>query len=107
EPPAGRESLIVRSGPGRLKPEDQRIDRNARPGWLTGAECAPRVGDVVYCTAGLGTVLHVLGRTGNGSRLLELRLPAGGTVSFFASGSNVLLAPRAGTQRAVDVADSM
>lgn len=94
EPPEARASLIARSEAGRLKPGDQRIDRNARPGWPTGAECAPEVGDVVYCTAGLGTVLRVLGRTGNGSRLLELRIPADGKISFFASGSNVLLAPR-------------
>jgi len=94
EPAPPRASLIARSDASGLKPQEQRIDRQARPGWPTGAECAPRIGDVVYCTAGLATVLRVLGRTGNGSRLLELRLPAAGKVSFFASGSNVLMAPR-------------
>jgi len=89
-----RASLITRSAPDGLKPQDQRVDREARPDWPTGAERAPEVGDVVYCTAGMGTVLRVLGRTGNGSRLLELRLPSAGKVSFFASGSNVLMAPR-------------
>jgi translation initiation factor IF-1 len=98
EPVPARASLIARSDPSALQPRDQRIDRQARPGWPTGAECAPRIGDVVYCTAGLGTVLRVLGRTGNGSRLLELRLPAAGNVSFFASGSNVLMAPREGVR---------
>src|SRR5512143_3330360 len=87
---APRASLISRlDGP---KPQDQKIDRGARPDWHTGAECAPQVGDVVYCTGGLGTVLRVLGRTGNGSRLLELRLAAGSNFSFFAAGANVLLA---------------
>ena len=104
EPAPARASLIARSDPSGLKPQDLRIDRQARPGWPTAAECAPRVGDVVYCTAGLGTVLRVLGRTGNGSRLLELRLPAAGKVSFFASGSNVLMAPRLEEPMAVEVA---
>jgi len=103
---APRASLITRSDPGGLKPQDQRIDRAARPGWPTGAECAPEVGDVVYCTAGMGTVLRVLGRTGNGSRLLELRLPAGGKGSFFASGSNVLMAPRQGVPVAAGAANT-
>ncbi len=94
EPVAPRASLITRSRPDGLKPGNLRIDRDARPDWPTGAECMPEVGDVVYCTAGLATVLHVLGRTGNGSRLLELRLTAAGRGSFFASGSNVLMAPR-------------
>ena len=98
-----RASLIAQSDAPGPKPEDLRIDRQARPGWPTGAECAPRIGDVVYCTAGLATVLRVLGRTGNGSRLLELRLPAAGRVSFFASGSNVLMAPRAGEPLAAGV----
>jgi len=106
EPAPARPSLIARSDRSGLKPEDQRIDRQARPGWPTGAECAPRVGDVVYCTGGLGTVLRVLGKTGNGSRLLELRLPAAGAVAFFASGSNVLMAPREEVLVAAGVAGS-
>lgn len=104
--PVARASLLARSDAGRLKPQDQKIDRSARPGWPTGAECAPQVGDVVYCTAGLGTVLRVLGRTGNGSLLLELRLPAGGKASFFASGSNVLMAPQPGLPLAAGTAVS-
>ena len=93
---APRASLISTSQPDSLKPQDQKVDRGARPDWPTGAECAPQVGDVVYCTGGLGTVLRVLGRTGNGSRLLELRLAAGSKFSFFAAGANVLMAPREG-----------
>lgn len=94
ERPAPRASLMTRSAPDDLRPEDQKVDRGVWPDWPTAAERAPQVGDVVYCTAGLGTVLRVLGRTGNGSRLLELRVPAGGTIPFFASGANVLLGPR-------------
>ena len=101
---AARASLITRSEAGGLKPRDQRIDRAARPDWPTGAECAPQVGDAVYCTAGPGTVFRVLGRTGNGSPLLELRLPTGGKTSFFASGSNVLMAPRQGVPVAAGAA---
>lgn len=94
ERPEPRASLLTTSAPDALRPQDQRVDRGARPEWPTGAERAPQVGDVVYCTGGLGTVQRVLGRTGNGSRLLELRIPALGKIPFFASGANVLLAPR-------------
>lgn len=93
EAPAPRASLVTRSAPDGLKPQDLRVDPGARPGWATGAHSTPQVGDTVYCTGGQATVLRVLGRTGNGSRLLELRIPARGSVSFFASGANVLLAP--------------
>ena len=48
EPAPARASLLTRSGPGALKPQDQKIDRSARPGWPTAAECIPQAGDVVY-----------------------------------------------------------
>jgi translation initiation factor IF-1 len=89
-----REGLIARRDPAVLRPEAQRIDRSTHPGWLTGAEVEPRPGDCVYCTAGRATVHRVLGKTGNGSRLLELRLPGSPRSSFFAAASNVLLEPR-------------
>lgn len=73
-------------------PEQLKIDRTARPAWLTGADRTPVVGEEVYCTEGLCSVARVLGRTGNGSRLLELRLDD--RRLFFAAASNVLVHPR-------------
>lgn len=93
--PSRRRSLISR-GSEVLRPQDQRIDRAARPGWVTGDVCEPRVGDEVYCTAGGGSVLRVHGRTGNGSRLLEVSLANGVKAPFFVASSNVLIAPRPG-----------
>jgi hypothetical protein len=79
---------------GELSPEKLRIDRAARPGWPTGAEQLPEVGEEVYCTEGMGSVVRLLGHTGDGSRLLELRLPGAEKHPFFAAASNVLVAPR-------------
>ncbi len=92
--PELRGSLIEGSDAGTLRPREQKVDRCAQPGWATGKECEPKAGDEVYCTAGLATVLRLLGKTGNGSRLLELKLPGSGRRdSFFAAASNVLVAP--------------
>lgn len=88
-----REGLIERRNAAVLRPEAQRIDRSAHPGWLTGAEGEPQPGDGVYCTAGRATIHRVLGKTGNGSRLLELRLPGQPRSSFYAAATNVLLEP--------------
>lgn len=76
-----------------LKPSDLRIDRSMRDDWPTGAEQAPRVGQFVYCTAGMAEVTKVLGRTGDGSRLLELRLIDRVAPPFCAAASNVLIDP--------------
>lgn len=74
-------------------PDQVKIDRGARPEWPTGADRLPVVGEEVYCTEGLCSVIRVLGRTGNGSRLLELRLHGGDRRPFFAAASNVLVHP--------------
>jgi len=92
--PAPEPASLVSRPASVMKPADQRLDRSARPGWPTGVECPPRVGDEVYCTAGSGRVLRLLGKTGNGSRLLELRLAGQLRTSFFAAASNVVVAPR-------------
>ena len=76
-----------------LKPADLRIDRSARPGWPTGGEKPPVVGQHVYCKSGMAEVSHVLGRTSNGSRLLVLRLLDRIAAPFHASASNVLVSP--------------
>ncbi len=78
----------------RIKPADLAVDHEARPGWVTGADRIPTVGEEIYCTEGAAEVVKVLGRTGNGSRLLELKLPETGTKPFFAAASNVLVSPQ-------------
>lgn len=92
-PPVPRASLISGAARIGLKPADQRLDRSLRPGWPTAADCRPQAGDQVYCTAGDATLMRIHGRTGNGSRLLELRLPDRPRAPFFAAASNVVVAP--------------
>ncbi len=75
----------------RIHPESLKVDAAAHPGWLTGAQRTPVLGDVVYCTEGMGQVVRVLGRTQDGSRLLELHLADGRREAFFAAASNVLV----------------
>lgn len=69
------------------------VNAEDRPGWLTGEERLPHVGEQVYCAGGTGEVAAVLGKTGDGSRLLEIRLLDPKPRSFFAAASNVLVAP--------------
>jgi hypothetical protein len=76
-----------------VRPADLRIDRSARGDWPTGAEKTPAVGQFVYCTEGMAEVTKVLGRTGDGSRLLELRLIDRTAPPFCAAASNVLIEP--------------
>jgi hypothetical protein len=76
-----------------VDPADLRIDRSARPGWPTGAERLPTAGQHVYCLHGMAEVEKVLGRTGDGSRLLVLRLLDRTAAPFHASASNVLVSP--------------
>ena len=72
------------------------MDRSARPGWRSGSEQVPAVGQHVYCMGGMAEVMRVLGKTGDGSRLLELRLIDRAAPPFHAAASNVLIAPGAG-----------
>ena len=67
--------------------ESSSIDR---PGWHGGSERIPDVGENVYCVEGEAEVVRILGRVGDGSRLLELKLDDR-PKPFFASSSNVLL----------------
>ncbi|MGD8362884.1 MAG: hypothetical protein PVJ04_15765 [Gemmatimonadota bacterium] len=45
----------------------------------------------MHCVEGEAEVVRVCGRVGDGSRLLELRLPDRPKVPFFAASSNVLM----------------
>jgi hypothetical protein len=47
----------------------------------------------VYCAGGPGEVVSVHGKTGDGSRLLQIRLEDEAARPFFAAASNVLVAP--------------
>jgi hypothetical protein len=71
------------------------VDSALRPGWVSGLERIPAVGEEIFCVAGVGQVVKVLGRTGDGSRLLEVKLPDPTSKPFFAAASNVLVAPLA------------
>lgn len=77
----------------RLKPEELHVNKLAQPDWLAGNENALAAGDVVLCTEGLAHVLKVRGKTGDGSRLLELKLVEGDPHPFYAAASNVLVNP--------------
>jgi hypothetical protein len=70
--------------------ESLRISSVDPAGWEPAAGRLPKVGEVVYCTDGPAKVVRLLGRTSDGSRLLELRC-GDSTHSFFASSSNVLI----------------
>lgn len=69
-----------------------RVDPEHRPGWVRGSERIPEVGETVYCAGGEGTMAAVHGKTGDGSRLLQIRL-ADVKAPFYAAASNVLVSP--------------
>jgi ribosomal protein S28E/S33 len=82
------------NGSNRIREEDMYVNRDAHPGWPTAAERAVKAGDEVLCVNGEAEVVKVLGRTGDGSRLLELKLKSvPGAKPFFAAASNVLVPP--------------
>jgi hypothetical protein len=73
-----------------------RISSVEPSGWRA-PERLPAVGEYVYCTDGPAEVVRLLGKTSDGSRLLELRCPDR-PQPFFAASSNVLVR--------ADIADS-
>ncbi|MGQ0561072.1 MAG: hypothetical protein ACT443_04265 [Gemmatimonadota bacterium] len=77
----------------RLDPRELHINGDAHPDWVSGLVKTPSVGEIVMCTAGLAEVIKVRGKTGDGTRLLELKLVDGSTPSFFAACSNILVQP--------------
>lgn len=80
----------MESNTSRTSRDSLRISSVEPEGWTPCAGRLPSVGEHVYCTDGPATVVRVLGRTSDGSRLLELRC-ANRTQPFFASSSNILL----------------
>ena len=75
----------------RVPRESLQIESIERPGWSSGSGRIPQVGESVHCVEWQAEVVRVLGRTSDGSRLLELRLPERPKQPFFAASSNVLL----------------
>jgi len=71
----------------------QVAESEERPGWITATDRLPNVGEQVCCTEGMAEVTKLLGKTSDGSRLLELVLPDRPRHPFFASASNVLVSP--------------
>jgi hypothetical protein len=64
-----------------------------RPDWISATDRLPALGEQVCCTEGMAELTKILGKTSDGSRLLELVLPERPRHPFFASASNVLVAP--------------
>jgi hypothetical protein len=81
---------VISKGVLRVSRESLRISSMERPGWAADPARIPAVGEEVLCVEGNAEVASVLGRTSDGSRLLELRLSDRST-PFFASSSNVLV----------------
>lgn len=80
---------------GNLRIDDFRVRMEDRPGWVRGSSRLPDEGEEVFCAAGTGTVKALHGKTGDGSRLVQIELTDGGRKPFYAAASNVLLPPRA------------
>lgn len=80
--------------------EHLRVTSVERPGWAAGDGRLPKVGEAVCCAEGEAEVVRLLGRTGDGGRLLELRLPDRPKHPYFAASSNVLR--RAAAEGGVD-----
>ncbi len=77
----------------KLRIEDFRVSLEDRPGWVWGTTRVPRQGEEIFCAAGAGTVTALHGKTGDGSRLVQIGLANVPKRPFFAAASNVLLPP--------------
>jgi hypothetical protein len=69
---------------------DFRVALTEHPGWCAGEGRVPDPGERVLCVDGEAEVVRVLGRTGDGGRLVELHLLYGPKAPYFAASSNVL-----------------
>lgn len=89
EPPAPEaENIPAATSPGGRRA--LRVDTALRPGWIRGTDRTPVVGEPAYCVGGEGAVAALHGRTGDGSRLVEIRF-GDGKKPFYAAASNILL----------------
>ena len=71
------------------------VNQDQQPDWIAATTRMPVPGERVLCAEGMAELTRVLGKTGDGSRLLELILPDRPKHPFFAAASNVLIAPTA------------
>jgi hypothetical protein len=67
------------------------VDPQAMPGWEIPSDRVPGRGERVYCTEGEAEVAKICGKTGDGSRILELRILERTAPPFYAAASNVLV----------------
>ena len=88
-------SLIDPSRTPRQKRETLSVNQDEQPGWIAATQRPLVVGERVLCAEGYAQLSRVLGKTGDGSRLLELILPDRPKHPFFAAASNILIAPTA------------
>ena len=79
----------------RMRDDELFVSAATHPGWISASDRLVTVGEEVFCTGGAGVVAAVLGKTSDGSRLLEIKLANPDARPFFAAASNVLVAPRA------------
>lgn len=78
----------------RIRRETMHVTESAeRPGWVRATERLPDVGEDVLCAEGTAQVVRILGKTGDGSRLIELSFVDRPRQAFFVAASNLLVAP--------------
>jgi hypothetical protein len=76
-----------------IRLNDFRVDAIGHPGWARADSRPLLAGEEILCAGGMGTVKEVHGRTGDGSRLVQVCFSEAGKKPFFAAASNLLLPP--------------
>jgi hypothetical protein len=85
--------MVTSNSARSLRRSDLRVNAEDHPGWVPAGSRSPTVGEPVYCTGGEGIVISLHGKTGDGSRLVQIRLVDEKAPPFFAAASNLLLPP--------------
>ena len=65
--------MTMNNSSRRIERATLEVDRTVNPDWISGAERTPTAGEEVFCTGGVATVVKVLGKTSDGSRLFYPR----------------------------------
>jgi len=86
-------SGLIHAKKSKIGRETLTVTSEQQPDWIAATERTPVIGERVLCAEGFAQLARVLGKTGDGSRLLELVLPDRPKQPFFAAASNVLIAP--------------
>jgi hypothetical protein len=73
-----------------VKVETLQVSSIELDGWASSPDRTPSIGDFVHCVDGRAEVVAVHGRTGSGSRLIELKVDGSEGKAYFAAASNVL-----------------